>query len=102
MKTYPVAERAGIIWVFIGDDVAPPIDEDIPEVLLAPNAVILPMVDVRKGDWRYAMENAIDAAHAKYLHRDTPFFLLTQWLAAYQDDVRLVPCEDGKWLESNT
>jgi phenylpropionate dioxygenase-like ring-hydroxylating dioxygenase large terminal subunit len=97
VKTYPVAERAGIIWVFIGDDVAPPIDEDIPEVLLAPNAVILPMVDVRKGDWRYAMENAIDAAHAKYLHRDTPFFLFNT-IMAYQDDVRLVPCEDGKWL----
>lgn len=97
VKTYPVEERAGIIWVFVGDQAAPPIEEDIPEELLAPDAVVLPMMDVRPGNWRYAMENAIDAAHAKYLHRDTPFFFFSK-VIAYQNDVALVPCEDGRWL----
>lgn len=99
VKSYPVEEQGGIIWVFIGDEEAevPPLRDEIPDDFFFPDAVVIPMVDVRKGNWRYAMENAIDAAHAKYLHRDSPFFLFSK-VVAYQTDVALVPCEDGKWL----
>jgi phenylpropionate dioxygenase-like ring-hydroxylating dioxygenase large terminal subunit len=97
VKNFPVEERAGIIWVFIGDGPPPPVEDDIPHELLAPDAVIYPMVDIRKGDWRHAMENAVDPSHGKYLHRKTPFFLLHQFVA-YQTDLRMVPSEDGKWL----
>jgi phenylpropionate dioxygenase-like ring-hydroxylating dioxygenase large terminal subunit len=97
VKTYPVEERAGIIWVFIGDTPAPPVEEDVPEELLAPDAVVQPMMEIRKGDWRHAMENAVDPAHGKYLHRNTPFYILHKFVA-YQTDLRMVPSEDGKWL----
>ena len=97
VKTYPVEERAGLIWVYMGEAPAPPVEDDIPEELLMPDAVVLPMVDLRKGNWRYAMENAIDPSHGKYLHRDTPFFTFHK-MVAYQTDVRMVASEDGKWL----
>lgn len=100
-KTYAAEERAGIIWVYIGDAPAPPVEEDVPEELLAPDAVVQPMRDVRKGDWRHAMENAVDAAHGKYLHRRTPFYLFHKF-NAYQTDLRMVPSEDGKWLRRKT
>jgi phenylpropionate dioxygenase-like ring-hydroxylating dioxygenase large terminal subunit len=97
VKNYPAEERAGIIWVFIGEGEPPPVEDDIPHEMLAQDAVVLPMMDIRKGDWRYAMENAVDAAHGKYLHRDTPFYMLHQF-TAYQTDLRMVPSEDGRWL----
>jgi phenylpropionate dioxygenase-like ring-hydroxylating dioxygenase large terminal subunit len=97
VKTYPVEERARMVWLFIGDIPPPPVEEDIPEELLAPDAVIIPMRDIRRGDWRHAMENAVDPSHGKYLHRDTPFFFFHKF-TAYHSDMRMVPSEDGKWL----
>ena len=97
VKTYPVEERVGLIWVYVGDEPRPPVEEDIPEDLLKSDAVVGVMVDLRKGNWRYAMENAVDIAHAKYLHRRTPFYVFSK-LPGYQTNVRMVPSEDGKWL----
>jgi phenylpropionate dioxygenase-like ring-hydroxylating dioxygenase large terminal subunit len=97
VKTYPVEERAGIIWLYVGDEPRPPVEEDIPEEFLEPSAVVIPMIELRKGDWRYAMENAVDEAHTRYLHRRTPFAFF-RLFPAYQTDVHMVPTEDGKWL----
>ena len=97
VKTYPIEERAGLIWVYIGDEPHPPVEEDIPEELLQADAVVEPLVELRKGVWRYAMENAVDEPHARYLHRRTPFAFFRLFPAS-QTDVRLVPMADGKWL----
>ena len=97
IPTYPVEERAGLIWVYVGDPPHPPVEVDIPEALLRSDAVVEPMVELRKGNWRYAMENSIDEAHAKYLHRSTPFYMFTRF-PGYQTDTRMVPSEDGIWL----
>lgn len=97
VKSYPAEQRAGIVWVYIGDAPAPPVEVDIPEELLRPDAVVQPMMDIRKGDWRYAMENAVDESHAKYLHRHTPYYFFRRF-PGYQTDIRMVPSEDGDWL----
>ena len=97
VKTYPVEERVGLIWVYIGDEPHPAVEADIPEELLMPDAVVIPLVELRKGDWRYAMENAVDESHARYLHRKTPFAFFRKF-PAYQTNVRMMPSEDGKWL----
>jgi phenylpropionate dioxygenase-like ring-hydroxylating dioxygenase large terminal subunit len=52
VKTYPVEDRAGVIWVYVGDLPPPPSEEDIPEEFLAPDATVIPMIELRKGDWR--------------------------------------------------
>jgi phenylpropionate dioxygenase-like ring-hydroxylating dioxygenase large terminal subunit len=97
VKTYPVEERVGVVWVYVGDLPAPPVEEDIPEELLRPDAVVLPWFDLRKGNWRYAAENAVDEGHAKYLHRQAPFFWFTK-APAWTKGTRMVPSEDGKYL----
>jgi phenylpropionate dioxygenase-like ring-hydroxylating dioxygenase large terminal subunit len=97
VATFPVAERCGLIWLYPGHGPPPPVEEDIPEELLLPDAVVAPTVELRKGNWRYAMETAVDEAHARYLHRRTPFGLFRKF-PAYQTDVRMVPMADGKWL----
>ena len=97
VPTYPVEERAGLVWVYIGDEPRPPVEEDIPEELLRGDAVVEPMVELRRGNWRYGMETAVDEAHAKYLHRNTPYYFFARF-PGYQTDTRMMPSEDGNWL----
>jgi phenylpropionate dioxygenase-like ring-hydroxylating dioxygenase large terminal subunit len=97
VKSYPVEERGGIIWVYVGDLPPLPVEEDVPAQLVEAGTVVVPMIELRKGDWRYAMENAVDEAHTRFLHRRTPFAFF-RLFPAYQTDVRLEPSEDGKWL----
>jgi phenylpropionate dioxygenase-like ring-hydroxylating dioxygenase large terminal subunit len=68
--SYEVAERLGMVWVFVGDgEDAPPIDEQLPEELVHNPAVLGSRIQPRQGNWRFACENGYDEGHAKYLHR---------------------------------
>lgn len=68
--SYEVAERLGMVWVFVGDgEDAPPIDEQLPEELVHNPAVLGSRIQPRAGNWRFACENGYDEGHAKYLHR---------------------------------
>ena len=97
VRSYPVEERAGLIWVWAGDGPPPPVEEDIPEELLRPNAVIEGLVEVRRGNWRYAAENSVDEGHARYLHRDTLWNTFRD-VPAWTQGVAAVPSDDGRWL----
>jgi phenylpropionate dioxygenase-like ring-hydroxylating dioxygenase large terminal subunit len=101
VRTFPVAERAGLIWVYVGDEPHPPVERDIPAELLMADAKVYPMIELRKGNWRYAMENAVDEAHAKYLHRRTPFYFFSKFPGS-QTDTQLAPSEDGVWLRRDS
>jgi phenylpropionate dioxygenase-like ring-hydroxylating dioxygenase large terminal subunit len=101
VKTYPVEERAGIVWLYMGDEPRPLVEEDIPDEFLLPDAVVEPLVEIRKGNWRYAMENAVDEAHTRYLHRETPFVFF-RTIPGYQTDCQMVPSEDGKWIRRSS
>jgi phenylpropionate dioxygenase-like ring-hydroxylating dioxygenase large terminal subunit len=68
--TYPVEERLGMVWIFVGDGEEPhPIDEQLPEELVDNPAVLGMRIQPREGNWRFACENGYDEGHAKYLHR---------------------------------
>jgi nitrite reductase/ring-hydroxylating ferredoxin subunit len=69
VRTYPVEERAGLVWVYGGDGAPPPVEDDIPEQFLAPDTVVCGRITVQQGNWRYAAENSFDAGHSNYLHR---------------------------------
>src|SRR4051794_22930667 len=69
VRTYPVEERAGLVFIWMGRGKPVPIDEDIPDEFLDPRAAIVGRLTVRKGNWRYAAENSVDEGHAAYLHR---------------------------------
>src|SRR5262249_14470507 len=70
VRTYPVEERAGLVWIWMGAE-APtvPLEADIPEEFLGPDTVVVGRITDRDGNWRYAAENGFDSSHAKYLHR---------------------------------
>ena len=73
VKTFPAAERAGLIWIYKGDGVPPSLERDIPAELLQPRVAIEGRATNRPGDWRYGAENGFDEGHGKYLHRDSLF-----------------------------
>ncbi len=97
LPTYPVAERAGLIWVYIGDGEPPPVETDIPAELLRPNTVLEGFTQVRKGNWRYAAENGIDEGHAKALHRRHALWTFTREMPAWTQ-IHMAPSDDGQWL----
>jgi phenylpropionate dioxygenase-like ring-hydroxylating dioxygenase large terminal subunit len=71
VRTYPVEERAGMIWLFNGTMPPVPIEEDVPSELLREDAIIEWRITERPGDWRHAAENGFDEGHGKYLHRNS-------------------------------
>jgi phenylpropionate dioxygenase-like ring-hydroxylating dioxygenase large terminal subunit len=69
VQTYPVEERLGLVWLYVGDGDPPPVETDIPSELLAPGTVVLGRITHRPGNWRFGAENGFDDGHAKFLHR---------------------------------
>lgn len=96
VRTYPVRERLGLIWVFMGDEAPPPVEADIPEALLENPVVLGGRITERPGSWRYAAENGFDEGHAKYLHRDSLWTLFRKMPAYSRASIE--PSPDGKWI----
>ena len=98
VRTYPVEERAGIIWVYIGDIPPPPVEEDIPSEFLRPDAVVLGRISTQRGNWRWAAEGGADAGHAFYLHRYGVILNLFERLPSYVQ-IKMVDQGEG-WIGS--
>jgi phenylpropionate dioxygenase-like ring-hydroxylating dioxygenase large terminal subunit len=78
VKTYPVEERLGLVWIFIGDEEPHSIDAQLPEELTQGDKFTMGgRLQDRPGNWRYACENGYDEGHAKFLHR-------TSWWRAFK------------------
>src|SRR5438067_6139453 len=95
VPSYAVEERAGLVWVYVGELPAPPVEADIPSELLEPDLVVEGVFQLRRGNWRYAAENGIDEGHAKYLHRKTPWTFFREVPA--WNVIHLGPSDDGEW-----
>jgi nitrite reductase/ring-hydroxylating ferredoxin subunit len=83
LRRFPVAERLGLIWVFIGPDPAaddlgevPSVDTAIPSELRSHDIACGGNIEIRNGGWRFGAENGFDEGHAKYLHRNSLWRIL--------------------------
>jgi phenylpropionate dioxygenase-like ring-hydroxylating dioxygenase large terminal subunit len=74
IRTYPARTLRGMVFVWMGDGVPAPIEEDVPEEFFAPDFSIQYETAVWKCNWRPAVENILDA-HAFYVHRRSVEFL---------------------------
>lgn len=95
VKTYPSEVRAGLIWVYVGDEDPPPVEDDVPTELLHENPVVEGRIKVDPGNWRLATEAGIDEGHARYLHRTSLWFLFQELPAWTKFHMEI---NDG-WLE---
>ena len=66
-KSYKTTERAGVIWVYMGErEAAPPMPEI--EATLLPESDLSVMFTQRECNWLQALEGDIDTSHFSWLH----------------------------------
>ena len=96
LKTYRLEERAGLIWIYIGESPPPPVEDDIPKEFLYSDSVVCGRITIQKGNWRYAAENGFDEGHSMFLHRNGVLFSAFRRLPAFRR-TQVVNEGDG-WL----
>ena len=77
-RAYPVVERSGILWAYLGEG-QPPAFPEI-DCFIAPDSHTFAFKGHMACNWLQALEVGIDPAHASYLHR---FFEDEDTSAAY-------------------
>jgi phenylpropionate dioxygenase-like ring-hydroxylating dioxygenase large terminal subunit len=96
VRTYPVEERAGMVFAWMGEAQPVPIEDELPPELLRPDARAYWLLRDCRGNWRYASENGFDEAHNKMLHRSSPWVLFRR-IPAW-NETEIIRTEDGKWI----
>ncbi|HWK15716.1 MAG TPA: aromatic ring-hydroxylating dioxygenase subunit alpha, partial [Rhizobiaceae bacterium] len=82
-RSYPVVEKSGILWAYLGEG-EPPAFPDI-DCFVAPDAYTFAFKGLMCCNWLQALEVGIDPAHASFLHR---FFEDEDPAAAYGKQFR--------------
>jgi phenylpropionate dioxygenase-like ring-hydroxylating dioxygenase large terminal subunit len=67
VKAYPVRERNGMLWTYMGPDAEPPPLPDM-EWNMVPAENVHVSMRVQECNWLQALEGEIDSAHAAILH----------------------------------
>lgn len=98
VRSYPVRQHAGVIWVFVGEMNAVPLDEDLPEAL-ARSSEWHSISNWRtyRCNWRLLMDNLSHDQHAPYLHRHSPELML-QPVFPHAGRIAAEPLPDGSGL----
>ena len=68
LRSYPLVERGGVLWAYMGDAAAPP---PLPEWEFAtvPRSQTFASKRWQESNWLQAMEGGIDSSHVSWLHR---------------------------------
>ena len=77
IRTYPVEERRGLVWVYMGVKQPKPIEEDVPPELLDPGVVSFCQTELWDFNWLPGLENLQDT-HDLFVHRNSIFFLFVK------------------------
>ena len=76
LKTYPVQEAKGMVFVFLGDvapgQAPPALALDLPPGFLDPDRAAYGIRRLVKSNWRLGAENGFDTTHI-FIHKDSPF-----------------------------
>jgi phenylpropionate dioxygenase-like ring-hydroxylating dioxygenase large terminal subunit len=96
VRTYPLAEYRGLVWIWMGDQNPVPLEEDLPPELRDHDNATFMDIQVWRANWRVVTENT-DGYHAPILHRRSlPRTLYMDWVAWRK--IGVVEMEDGKGL----
>jgi nitrite reductase/ring-hydroxylating ferredoxin subunit len=89
-RAFPVIEKSGILWAYLGEGEAPAFP-DI-DCFVAPDAYTFAFKGLFECNWLQALEVGIDPAHASYLHR---FFEDEDTAGAYGKQFRGASANSG-------
>lgn len=96
VRTFPCEERAGLVFVWMGEGAPVPVEEDLPTELLRPDARVYPHARIVEGNWRHAAENGFDEGHVKMVHR-TALWVAFRNISAW-NETRIERSPDRVWL----
>ena len=68
LKTYPIKEAKGLIFIFVGDIDPPDLSTDVPPGFLDEGMAIHGKRRMVKSNWRLGVENGFDASHI-FIHK---------------------------------
>ena len=68
LRTFPVQEAQGLIFVFVGDIDAPALADDVPPGFLDSDYEVGAEIQTVKANWRLGVENGFDAGHI-WIHK---------------------------------
>jgi nitrite reductase/ring-hydroxylating ferredoxin subunit len=119
VRRYPVEERNGVVYVYMGNDAPHPLENDVPEEVLNAGNILNIFTEEWACNWLPAVENLMDS-HDIFVHRNSPFYLLRKlpaWLKVGADELadgraiqlsyaKMGPLQDtypaiGRWPKSN-
>ncbi len=96
VKSYPVQERYGAIFVWFGDDLhEEPAPLEFPEELASPEWSSFLCTAHWKCNYRYALDNVMDPMHGAYLHASSHSMAMGDKTAV----MRIVPTDTGFTFE---
>ena len=98
VKCFPVREHRGVLWVFVGDMEAVPLDDDLPACLASTEEWhTISTWRTYRCNWRALNDNLCYDLHAPYLHRNSPE-LLFQPIFPFASQIITTTLEDGKGI----
>lgn len=96
VRAYPVEERNGIVWVYMGKDAPPALDGHVPADLLDLRNTIHLQTEVWNANWMPSVENLQDS-HDTFVHRNSLFYFFRKLPAWVKVGASELP--DGKGIE---
>lgn len=93
IRTYPVEERNGVVWVYMGAKAPRPIEDDVPAELLDPKAITYFHTEEWDFNWLPGLENLMDT-HDLFVHRNSPFYFFKKIPAWAEVAAEVMP--DGR------
>ncbi|MCK8784406.1 aromatic ring-hydroxylating dioxygenase subunit alpha [Roseomonas sp. NAR14] len=76
VRSYPVREHAGMIWLWPGEMAPTALEDDVPEWVGDQNRFFsIPMYTDYRCNWRALVDNWGQDHHAQYVHRSSPELL---------------------------
>jgi phenylpropionate dioxygenase-like ring-hydroxylating dioxygenase large terminal subunit len=69
-ETYPTQTVQGVVFIWMGEGEAAPIEEDLPPEFFRDDFKVYNALDTWSCNWRQGIENVADA-HAPYVHRNS-------------------------------
>jgi carbazole 1,9a-dioxygenase terminal dioxygenase component len=70
LRTFPVIETKGLIFVFVGDIDPPPLADDVPPGFLDEDVAVLGARQEVAANWRMGCENGFDSTHI-FIHKQS-------------------------------
>lgn len=98
VTSYPVKVFRGVIWLFVGDMEAVPLDEDLPDCMADTKEwSAVSTWRTYRCNWRVLKDNLCHDQHAPFLHRTAPE-LMFQPIFPHASTLSAEPLEGGKGI----